>query len=380
MAAGTTNRERGGSADTYKCCVAQLVHMSNQSVASFDITYLQILDEDGNVDESLEPDLSDDELLELYTLMKRARRLDEKAIALQRRGEIGTYAPAIGQEAAQVGSAYALRDEDWMVTSFREQPAYLTRGTPMHKLLLYAAGMEESGKIEDSNDLPPSIPVGSQALHAAGIGWAQAIKNDAGASLVYFGDGATSQGDTYEAMNFAGVFDAHTVFLCQNNQYAISVPRNHQTRAETLAQKAVAAGIDGMQVDGNDILAVYTATKEALEDARNGDPHLIEALTYRMSMHTTSDDPKVYRDEAEEAEWKEKDPIDRFETYLKDKDILDDETITEIENDIEDELVEQIQLLKEKEEDVDPETMFEHTYAEMPQELRDQLERFREDR
>ncbi len=354
--------------------------MPKESAASFNIPYLQVLDADGTVDEEHEPDLSEEDLLELYRLMKRSRRLDEKAIALQRRGEIGTYAPAIGQEAAQVGSAFALRDADWMVTSFREQPAYLTRGTPMHKLLMYAAGMEESGEITNSNDLPPSIPVGSQALHAAGIGWAQSIKDDDAASLVYFGDGATSQGDVYESMNFAGVFDAHTVFLCQNNQYAISVPREHQTRAETLAQKAIAAGIDGMQVDGNDILAVYNATKEALEDARNGNPHMIEALTYRMSMHTTSDDPSVYRDEDEEEKWQEKDPITRFETYLKDKDILDDEKIEEIEADIEDELKEEIAILKEEEENVDPAEMFDHVYDEMPPELQEQLERFREER
>lgn len=364
--------------DTYKIYATQLMHMPKESVASFDIEYLQVLDEDGNVDEDLEPDLSEEELLELYRLMKRSRRLDEKAIALQRRGEIGTYAPAIGQEAAQVASAYVLEEDDWMVTSFREQPAYLTRGTPMHKLLMYAAGLEESGHIEDSNDLPPSIPVGSQALHAAGIGWAQAIKEDNSASLVYFGDGATSQGDAYESMNFAGVFNAHTVFLCQNNRYAISVPREHQTKAETLAQKAIAAGIGGMQVDGNDVLAVYVAAKEALEEARNGNPQMIEALTYRLSMHTTSDDPDVYREKAEEEEWKEKDPIPRFEAYLTEKDILDNDKIEEIEADIEDELTEEIEKLKKAEEDVDPAEMFEHVYEEKPQELQDQLDAFKD--
>lgn len=353
--------------------------MPKESVTSFDIAYTQILDEDGNVDEGLEPDLSEDELLDLYRLMKRSRRLDEKAIALQRRGEIGTYAPAIGQEAAQVGSAYVLEDRDWMVTSFREQPAYLTRGTPMHKLLMYAAGLEESGSIEGSNDMPPSIPVGSQALHAAGIGWAQNIKGDDAASLVYFGDGATSQGDVYESMNFAGVFNAHTVFLCQNNRYAISVPREHQTKAETLAQKAIAAGIDGQQVDGNDVLAVYAATKEALEQARQGNPRMIEALTYRMSMHTTSDDPKVYREEEEEAEWEKKDPITRFEMYLKEKGVLDEDKKSEIESEIEEELKEEIKKLKAAEDDVDPAEMFEHVYEEMPQELQEQLEQFKED-
>ncbi|MFB6166839.1 MAG: pyruvate dehydrogenase (acetyl-transferring) E1 component subunit alpha, partial [Candidatus Nanohaloarchaea archaeon] len=353
--------------------------MPREEVASFTVEKLQVLDEDGNLDEDLEPELEDEELLEMYRVMKRSRRLDEKAIALQRRGEIGTYAPAIGQEAAQVGSAYALEEEDWMVPSFREQPAYLARGVPMHILLMYAAGLEESGEIEEGqHDMPPAIPVGSQTQHAAGIGWAQEIKGDDSASLVYFGDGATSEGDFYEAMNFSGVFDAHTVFLNQNNQYAISVPREHQTSAETLAQKAVAAGIETVQVDGNDVLAVYLAAKEALEEARNGNPQMVEAVTYRRSMHTTSDDPKVYREEEEVEEWKEKDPIDRVENLLKERGVLDEDKIGEIEEEIEEEVKEEVEKLKEKEEEVDPEDMFRYVYEEMPPYLEKQLEEFRE--
>ncbi len=350
--------------------------MPRETVAEFEVEHVQVLDADGNVDEELLPDLSDDDLLEMYRIMKRSRRLDEKAVALQRRGEIGTYAPAVGQEAAQVGSAYALTEDDWMVPSFREQPAFLARGAPMHALLWYAMGMEESGEIE-GNDLPPAIPVGSQSLHAAGIGWAQEIVGDDSAALVYFGDGATSEGDVNEALNFAGVFDAHTVFLCQNNQYAISVPREQQTKAETLAQKAIGQGVDCVQVDGNDILGVYKVTKEALDDARDGTPHMIEAVTYRQSMHTTSDDPSVYREEAEEQEWAKKDPIDRFEAYLKTAGILDDETIDDIEADIEDEVKEEVEKAKAGEETVDPEDMFEHVFAEMPPELEQQLEQFR---
>ncbi|MFB6077086.1 MAG: pyruvate dehydrogenase (acetyl-transferring) E1 component subunit alpha, partial [Candidatus Nanohaloarchaea archaeon] len=327
--------------------------MPRETVASFDIEHLQVMDETGDVDEDLMPDLSDDDLLEMYRLMRRARRLDEKAIALQRRGEIGTYAPAIGQEAAQVGSAFALQEADWMVPSFREQPAYLTRGVPMHVLLWYAMGMEEAGEGADTT-MPPAIPVGSQTLHASGIGWAQERADEEQAALVYFGDGATSEGDFYEAMNFAGVFDAHTVFLNQNNQWAISVPREHQTNAETLAQKAVAAGIDTVQVDGNDIFAVYRAAQEALEKARHGEPQMIEAITYRMSMHTTSDDPKVYRDEEEVEAWKEKDPIDRLETYLLDEGVLDEEAIEEIGNDIEAEVKEEVEKAQEGEQEVDP--------------------------
>ncbi|MCJ7479123.1 MAG: pyruvate dehydrogenase (acetyl-transferring) E1 component subunit alpha [Candidatus Nanohaloarchaeota archaeon QJJ-7] len=351
--------------------------MPREEVASFSIEKLQVLDEEGELDEELAPDLSEDELLEMYRTMKRSRRLDEKAISLQRRGEIGTYAPAIGQEAAQVGSAYALEQDDWMVPSFREQPAYLTRGVPMHVLIWYAMGMEESGESDDTN-MPPSIPVGSQTLHAAGIGWSQEIKGDESASLVYFGDGATSEGDFHEAMNFAGVFDAHTVFICQNNQYAISVPREQQTKAETLAQKAIGQGIDTVQVDGNDIFAVYKATEEALEKARDGDPQMVEAVTYRQSLHTTSDDPKVYRDEEEVEEWKEKDPIDRLEIHLKEEGVLDEEKIDEMEEEIEDEVEEQVEKAREVEDAVDAEDMFEHVYSEMPPYLQEQLEEFRE--
>ncbi|MDY6761947.1 MAG: pyruvate dehydrogenase (acetyl-transferring) E1 component subunit alpha [Candidatus Nanohaloarchaea archaeon] len=351
--------------------------MPRETVAEFEVEKVQVLDADGNADDELLPDLSDDDLVKMYRTMKRSRRLDEKAISLQRRGEIGTYAPAIGQEAAQVGSAYALQEEDWMVPSFREQPAYLARGVPMHALLWYAMGMEEAGETE-GNDMPPAIPVGSQTLHAAGLGWAQQMKEDDSATLVYFGDGATSEGDANEALNFAGVFDAHTVFLCQNNQYAISVPREHQTNAETLAQKAIGQGVDCLQVDGNDVLGVYRVSQEALENARDGTPTMIEAVTYRRSMHTTSDDPSVYRDDEESEAWAEKDPIDRLETYLKDEDVLDDDQIQEMEADIEDEVAAEVEKAKEGEEKVDPADMFEHVYAEMPPMLQEQLEQFQE--
>ncbi|MDY6766407.1 MAG: pyruvate dehydrogenase (acetyl-transferring) E1 component subunit alpha [Candidatus Nanohaloarchaea archaeon] len=351
--------------------------MPRETVASFDVEKVQVLDADGTVDEDLLPDLSDDDLLAMYRLMKRSRRLDRKAISLQRRGEIGTYAPAIGQEAAQVGSAYALQDEDWMVPSFREQPAYLTRGVPMHALLWYAMGMEEAGE-PSGNDMPPAIPVGSQTLHAAGLGWAQQITGEEAATLVYFGDGATSEGDANEALNFAGVFDAHTVFLCQNNQYAISVPRDKQTDAATLAQKAIGQGVDCLQVDGNDVLGVYRVTEQALQQARDGTPTMIEAVTYRQSMHTTSDDPSVYRDEEEAEEWKKKDPIDRFRNYLEDEGVLDDDTIEEMEADIEDEVAEEVETAKAGEADVDPADMFEHVYDEMPPELEQQLQELRE--
>ena len=351
--------------------------MPRERTAEFTIEQVQVLAPDGTVDPNLDPDLSEDRLLDLYWTMKYSRRLDERAIALQRRGELGTYAPASGQEGAQVGSATALAETDWMVTSFREQPAYLARGTPPHMLLWYAMGMEEGSAVpRASHNMPPSVPVGSQALHAAGLGWAQEIAGDDAASLVYFGDGATSEGDVYEALNLAGVYRSHTVFFCQNNQYAISVPRSKQTRAETLAQKAVAAGIRGVQVDGNDVLGTYAVVQDALESAREGDPVFVEALTYRRSVHTTSDDPSVYRQESEEQEWVARDPITRFETYLRERNVLDDERIADVEESIEAELREEIQRANEGREQVDPEDIFDYVFESLTPELERQRATF----
>lgn len=352
--------------------------MPRSTVTEFSIDYLQVLDEEGNCDEGLAPSIPDEQLVDMYRQMRRSRRLDERAVALQRRGELGTYAPAIGQEAAQVGSAAALGSEDWVVPAFREQAALLTRGTPLHKVLWYAMGMEEGAEVPaGSTALPPAIPVGSQALHAVGIGWGNALREDTTAAVTYFGDGATSTGDVYEAMNFAGVYDARTVFLCQNNHYAISTPRRNQTRAETLAQKAIAAGIDGIQVDGNDVLGVYAATEAALKRAREGDPALVEALTYRRSVHTTSDDPRVYRSDEEEAEWERRDPIDRFETHLRSEGLLDDDRVESIGGEIEDELAEAIDRAKEGSTEVDPVDMFRFALADLPPNLEEQLAEFK---
>ncbi|WP_121822019.1 pyruvate dehydrogenase (acetyl-transferring) E1 component subunit alpha [Halostella salina] len=351
--------------------------MPRERAAEFTIDHVQALDEAGNADPDLLPDLSTAELRDLYRNMRRARRFDERAVALQRRGEIGTIAPAIGQEAVQVASAAALSEGDWMVPSFRESAAYLTRGVDPHLLLWYAMGMEEGAAVpEGEHTMPPSIAVGSQTLHGAGLGWGQAITGDDDASLVFFGDGASSEGDAYEAFNVAGVFDAHTVFLCQNNRYAISVPRERQTRAETIAQKAVAAGIDGVQVDGNDVLGTYKVVSEALEQARQGEPVVVEALTYRRSMHTTADDPSVYRTPEEEAEWAKRDPIDRYEDYLREEGVLDDDAVAEIEDDVEEELEAAIERAREGERDVDPAEMFDHAFAELSPWLADQREAF----
>jgi pyruvate dehydrogenase E1 component alpha subunit/2-oxoisovalerate dehydrogenase E1 component len=352
--------------------------MTQETIATFDITYQDVLAPDGSVDDDLFPsDLSEETLRDLYRQMKRARRLDERAISLQRRGELGTYAPSTGQEAAQVGSAMAAREDDWFVPAFREQAAAIALGTSPRQVLVYAMGLEEGAEIPDgTNALPPAIPVGSQPLHATGLGWAESLRGSDRAAITYFGDGATSQGDVYEAMNFAGVYDAQTVFYCQNNQYAISTPRHVQTRAETLAQKGVAAGIESVQVDGNDVLGTYVATRDALEEAREGNPVLVEALTYRQRMHTTSDEPSRYRTREEEDEWVARDPIVRYEAFLRDRGLLDDETVAAIDTEIETELEAAIEDAKRVAAEADPADMFRHVYAEMPEPLRRQFERF----
>ncbi|MDI6720857.1 MAG: pyruvate dehydrogenase (acetyl-transferring) E1 component subunit alpha [Candidatus Aenigmarchaeota archaeon] len=288
---------------------------------SFSIRRLQILDDDGNCNEREKPQLKDEDLKKMYELMVTSRIFDNNALKLQREGRIGTYASIRGQEASQVGSAYALQKDDWMFPAFREGAAYLARGMPMHLMYAYWAGDERGNYIpKDINCFSVSIPVGTQPLHAVGFAIAAKLKKEKYATLVYFGDGATSEGDTMEAMNFAGVFKAPVVFICQNNQWAISVPLKRQTASQIIAQKSIAFGFDGIQVDGNDVFAVYKATQEALEKAKQGNgPTLVECLTYRLGDHTTADDAKRYRSDKELEEWRKKDPIERLRKYMEKK-------------------------------------------------------------
>lgn len=329
----------------------------------FQVEYLSILDSGGNVDVSLDPRLPADELKRLYRAMVLGRRLDERMVRLQRQGRIGTFAPIKGQEAAQLGSVATLRASDWMVPSFRETAAMLWRGWPIEKLLLYFAGYLEGGQpAPEQHDLPIAIPVATQLPHAVGLAYAAQYRGDDVVTMVYFGDGATSEGDFHEAMNFAGVWHVPVVFLCQNNQWAISVPLKKQTHSRTLAQKALAYGFPGIQVDGNDILAVHAASREAVERARAGDgPTLIECVTYRLGVHTTADDPTKYRTNEEVAEWERKDPLTRFSGYLKAKGLL--------ESGIEAQVDEEIARAVERFEAVgppDPLVMFDHAYGTLP--------------
>jgi pyruvate dehydrogenase E1 component alpha subunit len=297
-------------------------------IGDFSISYLQILDEKGQVDPKLEPELTNEQLLGLYRAMLVAREADQRMLKLQRQGRIGTFAPATGQEAAHCAPTFAMSEKDWMAGSFREAGARLMRGEPLWRALLYYNGFEEGGDLSaDHRTLPISVIVASQTLHAVGIAYAMQYRGEKNSAAVTFlGDGASSQGDFHEALNFAGVWQVPVVFIVQNNQWAISVPRSKQTHSQTIAQKAIAYDIPGIQVDGNDPLAMYQATREALDRAYAGKgPTLIEAETYRLMMHTTADDPKKYRKPEEEEEWKKKDPLIRFKIYLEKKGVLNDE-------------------------------------------------------
>jgi pyruvate dehydrogenase E1 component alpha subunit len=340
----------------------------------FQVEYLSVLDSDANLDARLEPDLSPADLKRLYRAMLLGRRLDERMVRLQRQGRIGTFAPIKGQEASQIGAVSALRPTDWMVPSFRETAAMLWRGWPIEKVLLTFAGYAEGGQPgPGQRDLPIAIPVGTQIPHAVGLAYAAQYRGDDSVVMVFFGDGATSEGDFHEACNFAGVWHVPVVFVCQNNQWAISVPVKKQTHSRTIAQKALAYGFPGLQVDGNDVLAVHAASREAVDRARAGQgPTLIECVTYRLGVHTTADDPTKYRSQEEVAEWERRDPLTRFATYLQKKHLLEDG----LEATLDAEIAEAVRRF-EATPPPEPLTMFEHAYAELPPHLVAQRDAFR---
>jgi len=341
--------------------------MPLKDIASFKISRLEILDEQGQVDKDLEPDLSKDELLELYRHMVWARVTDERMLKLQRQGRIGTFGPSTGQEAAHIAPMFAATDKDWFVGAFREHGARLMRGESLTRHLVYYNGFEEGNvNAPDSSqrNLPVSVIVGAQPLHAVGLAYAMRMKGEPEtAALAFMGDGATSEGDFHEALNFAAVWNLPVVFVVQNNQWAISVPRSKQTKAATFAQKAVAYEMPGIQVDGNDVLAMYEATREALERGRSGGgPTLIEAVTYRLMMHTTADDQYKYRSKEEEEVWWKRDPLVRFRKYLEEKGFWDDAAQASLDEELKARMDEQVAAF-EAQTDFPPETPFDHVFG-----------------
>ena len=276
-----------------------------------------LIDPDGSVRDRLPITL--DEMKALYADMVEARIYDTKSMAMQRQGRLATYAPFRGQEAAQIGAAAALREDDWVTATYRDAALNWRAGYPWELLILGRTGDERGGQVpEDVNVLPPSITVGGHMIHAVGLAWAERLSGSDRIALTSFGDGATSEGDFHEAMNFAAVYETPTVFFCQNNGYAISYPTSEQTRSESIAIKAEAYGMPGIRVDGNDVVAVLVAVREAASLAREGrGPSLIEAVTYRMGPHTTADDPTRYRDDGEGDDWEERDPLVRVRLLLE---------------------------------------------------------------
>jgi len=334
----------------------------------------QILAEDGRAAPDREPKLSASDLQKLYALMATTRAADLKALKLQRQGRMGTFAPSLGHEACQVGSAFALRPQDWVFPYFRDLGTYITLGLPLKNYYLYWMGNEEGMHIPAGlNIFTISVPVGSQLPHAVGCAMAMKYRKEQAAAIAYFGEGATSEGDFNEALNFAGVFKTPNVFVCFNNQYAISTPVRQQTAAKTIAEKAAAFGFTGIRADGNDVLAMYALTLEALEKARSGGgPTLIEAFTYRMGDHTTSDDASRYRAEQEVKDWSQRDPIERFRIYLREKGLWDEAFEAKIQKEAED-LINRAVAEAENTPPPRPEDVFIHTYKEMTPELNRQL-------
>lgn len=330
--------------------------------------------------ESIWNELSSERKVEFYKWMKLIRLFDRRSVLLQRQGRIGTYAPLEGQEAAQVGSALALEKKDWIFPSYREHGVGMIAGMPMSQIFLYWMGRVEGCKPpEGVRLLPPYVPIATQIPHAVGAAWASKLRKESSVAVAYFGDGATSEGDFHEACNFAGIFHLPVIFFCQNNGYAISVPFGKQSASKTIAERAKAYSFEGIQVDGNDVLAVYKVMADAIRRARNdGGPTLIEAITYRTGSHTTADDASRYRPEAEVEEWSSLDPLKRYDGLLRDQGLWSDEAEHMWEEECKGSINEGIK----KAESTPPAPgthLFEHVFCELPSSLeREKAEMARE--
>ncbi|MCZ6493867.1 MAG: pyruvate dehydrogenase (acetyl-transferring) E1 component subunit alpha [Planctomycetota bacterium] len=346
--------------------------MPVRTVLSTNIEYISILDEHGAFDAKLGKDLiSDEDVVKLYEHMIVCRRFDEIAFKLQRSGRMGTYPENRGQEAASLGAVYALRKDDWLVPCYRENPGLFWRGLPMEYILLHWMGDERGNQIPDGLYMTPqAIPIGTQMLHAVGLAWAGKYRGEDRIACTFFGDGATSEGDCHEALNFAANLDLPVVFVCQNNGWAISVPAKIQCSAPTIAQRGLAYGMECVQCDGNDIFAMVKVVRDAAALARRSHrPTFIEAVTYRLGDHTTADDARRYRDSAEVEMWKKRDPLIRLRKYLVDRNQWDDEKEQILQADAKEQVA---AAVKRAEEIAAPSTtdMFDFLYAQLPDQLR----------
>ncbi len=341
----------------------------------------QILNEEGEiVNEDAMPDLSDEDLQELMTRMVYTRIWDQRAISLNRQGRLGFYAPVAGQEASALGSQYALDKEDFILPGYRDVPQIVYHGLPLYQAFLFSRGHFQGNQIpEGVNVISPQIIIGAQITQAAGVALGLKKRGKKNIAITYTGDGGASQGDFYEGINFAGAYNAPAVFVVQNNRFAISVPVEKQSAAKTIAQKAVAAGIHGVQVDGMDVLAVYAATQQARERAVNEEgPTLIETLTYRYGPHTMAgDDPTRYRTEEMDNEWEKKDPLVRFRKYLESKDLWSEEKENEVVGQAKEDIKAAIKKADEapKQKVTD---LIENMYEKLPKNLQEQMEEYKE--
>lgn len=342
---------------------------------------LQILNEEGKVvNESAMPDLSDEQLQELMRRMVYTRILDQRSISLNRQGRLGFYAPTAGQEASQLASQFALEKEDFILPGYRDVPQIIWHGLPLSQAFLWSRGHFEGGNIpEGVNVIAPQIIIGAQYIQAAGVALGMKKRGEKAVAITYTGDGGASQGDFYEGINFAGAFQVPAIFIVQNNRFAISTPVEKQSAAKTIAQKAVAAGIPGVQVDGMDPLAVYAAVHDARERALNGEgPTLIETLTYRYGPHTMAgDDPTRYRTSDLDNEWEKKDPLVRFRKFLEDKKLWNED----MENEIIEKAKEDIKVAIKKADDTPKQKvtdLMSIMYEEMPYNLKEQYEVYKE--
>ena len=340
---------------------------------------IQMIDQNGNITkEQYHDQITEDLIRGFYKHIIRMRLFDRKAISLQRQGRIGTYAPFEGQEAAQAGSAHALEKDDWLFPTYRDHGAAMVFGHSLRQILLFWNGRNE-GCIppEGKKIFPPGIPIATQIPHAAGAAYAEKLKGNKNAAIVYFGDGATSEGDFHEGLNFASVVKAPVVFFNQNNGYAISVPIDKQMNSKTIAQKSLAYDIPGVRVDGNDVFAVYFETLIALERARSGQgPTLIEAVTWRKGAHTTADDPSKYRNQGESKIFQEQmDPLKRLDRLMKNKGIYNEEWIKSIEEEAGREIDQAVSDM-EAFPPPDPATIFDYVFAELVWPLQKQKEEY----